>query len=204
MIKIIAARQAEVGFTLIEIIVVIAIGMAVFLVAVPMYIQYSADNSMRSVGQSVRESINAVISQAVNGVTFGPTPVPSSALKRNTWFFSFTSGGSSYRYGVCRPTEVSYQTCIANPVSWNVKEVSLPSGFQLAHNRTSNVVPPEDLVMYFSPIYGELRLVRGANDSALSETSVTLSLTSPGGGNSRQIDFTVAGNGKVSESVSGF
>lgn len=187
------------GFSLIEILIVVVIAAGVFIFAVPMYVSYNADNTVRLAGQRVKEDLNSVISRAVNGVNVGPSPASSTGATRNSWVFAVSKAPSSnYTIGSCGPG-MTYTQCSgsANMAVWNITPKTLPSGVTIYHTDSTN----SELVLYFTPIYGELRVFEVEDTIPASSVTVSSITVRVDGGSGRTIDFAISQTGEITEST---
>ena len=167
-----------------------------FSATLPMFLDYGANNSMRGVGQQIRDDLKLVISKSVNGVNVGPIPSPPSTATKNMWFFAVKSDGLSYNIGSCHP-EIGYNTCISNAALYEIKNVKLPNDYKLVHD-VSLSDSVYDLVLYFTPIYGELDIYDSyGSDRTVTEASITLTRA----GSANAITFKISALGKISESA---
>jgi prepilin-type N-terminal cleavage/methylation domain-containing protein len=185
------------GFTLIEIIVVIAIIVVVFTITFPLYLDYSKRNELRQGAKQVRNEIEFTVSQASNGVVpVFPSPTPTS--DQSYWLIRIPAAGSGDTQlirAACAVEDVNDNSCtVNNGIDRTV--INLSPGVSLRHTAAAYATVP--LVLYYSPVFAQFT-VRTADGTVTGLTSLEMIVEHDELDTTEIVTLTVNSQGKITE-----
>lgn len=185
------------GFTLIEIIVVIAIIVVVFTITFPLYLDYSKRNELRQGAKQVRNEIEFTVSQASNGVVpVFPSPTPIS--DQSYWLIRIPTEGSGDTQlirAACAVEDVNDSSCtINNGIDRTV--INLSPGVRIRHTAAAYSSVP--LVLYYSPVFAQFS-VRTADGTVTTLTSLEIVVEHDELETTDIVTLTINSQGKITD-----
>jgi type IV pilus assembly protein PilA len=148
-------RYHQTGYTIIELLVVVAILGVLFAIGVPAYRNYYYHQELRKISLSIKDEIRSIQNKAQNGA------VPENEI-RSSWYLLLTTSASMFETGSCDTINIT--NCLTR-TGFNHENVALPERFTIK----PIAIAPEDSDRYigvtkvsavFSPIDGKMTVYK--------------------------------------------
>jgi prepilin-type N-terminal cleavage/methylation domain-containing protein len=158
-------RNSQSGYTIIELIVVIAIMSVLLTLAIPAFQQFNAPQEFKTASQQIKSDLRVLQNKSVSGVTV----IRSGASTRVFWSVRIMNNSSSYEIAACEKSSAnvdSYVQCT------DKETIRLNSKFRVSVSSAYT-----GHILQFSPVYGRVAVYDGAVTSTDFDTAGNMPIT---------------------------